>query len=129
MKKNFLLKCLLAGGLSSVGAFAEMSVVKSNSELTITSTLSGTVIAKVVGPNDEVLVNEKYEGSSFSWTPYGIDGAYRYEVRVVAQKEIDTDATENETNQRSSMANEVDYAGGSVELRNGQIVTENKYKG
>lgn len=101
MKNGILLKLLLIGVVSSVGALAEMTVDKSGGVLTITSDQSGTVTAKVIGPNDEVIVNEKYEGSSFSWTPSGTDGAYRYDVRV-----------------------EGDYAGGSVEVRDGQMTTE-----
>ncbi len=100
MKKNILLKCLLMGVILSVGALAEMTVVKSNGVLTVTSDKSGTVTAKVIGPNDEVVANETYEGNSFSWTPSGVDGAYRYDVRV-----------------------DGDYAGGSVEVRNGKIST------
>ena len=127
MKKNFVLKCLLASVLPSVGAFAEMDVVKSSSSLTIASTLSGTVLAKVVGPNDEVLVNEKYEGSSFSWTPSVVDGVYRYEVRVIPQIES-TDVSKNQeidlavqTKQQKS-----DVAIGSVEVRDGKLKVNEK---
>ena len=98
MKTNVLIKWLLIGAVSSVGALAEMTVDKSNGVLTITSDKSGKVTAKVIGPNDEVVVNVKYTGNSFTWTPSGQDGAYRYDVRV-----------------------EDDYAGGSVEVNYGQI--------
>ena len=101
MKKNILLKFLLVGVVTSVSAFAEMTVDTSNAILTISSEQSGTVTAKVIGPNDEVIVDETYEGTSFSWTPSGSDGAYRYEVRVDGE-----------------------YAGGSVEVKDGQLVTE-----
>ena len=87
------------GVVSSVGALADMSVDKSGGSLTVTSTLNGKVHAKVIGPNDEVVVDETYEGSSFSWSPSGEDGAYRYTVRV-----------------------EGDYAGGSVEVQNNTIM-------
>lgn len=85
MKKNIVLQCLLIGVVASVGAFANMTVDKSKGVLTITSDISGIVIAKIIGPNDEVVVNERYEGDSFSWTPSGMDGAYRYEVRVIVE--------------------------------------------
>ena len=101
MKKDILLKFLLVGVVSSVSALAEMTVNKSTGVLTVTSDKSGIVTAKVIGPNDEVLVNEKHEGSTFSWVPSGPDGAYRYDVRVAG-----------------------DYAGGSVEVIDRQITTE-----
>ena len=123
MKQNILLKCLFAGVVGSVGALADMTVDKSNGVLTVTSDISGTVIAKVIGPNDEVVVNEKYEGNSFSWSPSGVDGAYRYDVRVVSAtqriaSENDTQAIAGETSGTKS-----DYAGGSVEIKDGQIVS------
>jgi len=103
MKRNILIKGLLVGAMLSVSALADMTVDKSAGVLTITSTSNGKVIAKVIGPNDEVIVNERYEGNSFTWVPSGGDGAYRYDVRV-----------------------EGDYAGGSVEVKNGQLeVIEN----
>ena len=101
MKKKNLFKFLLMGVVSSVGALADMSVDKSGGSLTVTSTLNGKVHAKVIGPNDEVVVDETYEGNSFSWSPSGEDGAYRYTVRV-----------------------EGDYSGGLLEVQNGQIITE-----
>ena len=99
MKRNILIKGLLVGAVLSVSALADMTVDKSGGVLTITSTSNGKVIAKVIGPNNEVIVNETYEGSSFTWSPYGVDGAYRYDVRV-----------------------EGDYAGGSVEVVDGQVI-------
>lgn len=100
MKQSILVKCLLAGVIGSAGALAEMTVEMSNGVLTITSDKSGTLTAKVIGPNDEVIVNEKYEGSSsFTWVASGEDGAYRYDVRV-----------------------DGDYAGGSIEIVNNSIV-------
>lgn len=98
MRRNLLMKCLLAGAVVSVGALADMTVDKSNGILTIISSSSGTVIAKVIGPNDEIIVDEIFKGTTFSWTPSGEDGAYRYDVRVGN-----------------------DYAGGSIELENGQM--------
>ena len=121
MKKNIVLKVLLAGLVSSVGALADMSVDKSDGVLTITSTITGTVIAKVIGPDDKVVVNEKYEGNSFSWTPSGMDGAYRYDVRVVPKStKVNTvDAEQQQSVEASNIKS--DYAGGSVEVTNGQI--------
>ncbi len=103
MKRNVLGRLLLMGAVTSVFAFAEMAVDKSNGMLTITSDKSGKMHAKVIGPKGEVLVDEKYEGSSFSWTPSGADGAYRYDVRMGNQ-----------------------YVGGSVEVKDGQLMTEKK---
>ena len=100
MKKNIVLKVLLIGVVSSVGALADMSVDKSGGSLTVTSTLNGKVHAKVIGPNNEVVLDETYEGNSFSWSPSGEDGVYRYDVRV-----------------------EGDYAGGLVEVKNTQIIS------
>ncbi|AKF24366.1 hypothetical protein YH65_02370 [Sulfurovum lithotrophicum] len=122
MKRNFLLKCLLIGAVASVGAFAEMTVEKTNGSLTITSDISGTVIAKVMGPNGEVIVNKTYEGNSFSWTPSGPDGAYRYNVRVVPKVEKAIASANKATGAKS------DYAGGSVEVRNAQMTTDTKEK-
>ncbi len=82
MKKNVLLKCLLVGVVTSVSALAGITTDKSNGVLTFTSDTSGVVIAKIVGPDDKIVVDEKYEGNSFSWTPEGADGVYRYDVRI-----------------------------------------------
>lgn len=102
MKQNsMLVKLLLIGVLSSASVFANITVDKSNGVLSITSDTSGTVRAKVIGPNDEVVVNETYQGSSFAWVPSGADGAYRYDVRIKGE-----------------------YAGGSIEVHNGQLETE-----
>jgi len=106
MKRNILIKGLLVGAMFSVSALADMTVDKTGGVLTITSTSNGKVIAKVIGPNDEVIVNETYEGSSFTWSPSGVDGEYRYDVRV-----------------------EGDYAGGSVEVHNGTITVNNDGEG
>jgi len=124
MKQNILLKCLLAGVIGSVGALADMTVDKSNGVLTVTSTMSGTVIAKVIGPNDEVVVDTKTQGNSFTWSPSGEDGAYRYDVRVVPA--VKKTASENAIQADSSAKS--DYAGGSVEVRDGQMVLELEYK-
>lgn len=111
MKKNISINYLLMGVMASVGAFADMTVVKSAGEITVTSSISGTVIAKIIGPNDEVVVNEKYEGNSFSWTVAGVDGAYRYDVRVVPSQVDNEDESEVKS----------DYAGGSIEVKDGQM--------
>ena len=105
MKKNILLKFLLVGVVTSVSAFAEMTVDTTGGVLTVTSTNSGKVTVKVIGSNDEMIVNESYDGNSFTWTPSGEDGAYRYDVRV-----------------------EGDYAGGSVEVKDGQITSDSEEK-
>ena len=124
MKKNIVLKVLLAGVVSSVGALADMSVDKSGGVLTITSTITGTVIAKVIGPNDKVVVNTKTQGNSFTWIPSGMDGAYRYDVRVVP-KTTKVNAVDTEQQQSVEDSNmKSDYAGGSVEVTNGQITTD-----
>ena len=118
MKKNIVLKVLLVGVVSSVGALANMTVDKSGGVLTITSTITGTVIAKVIGPNDKVVVNTKTQGNSFTWIPSGEDGAYRYDVRVVPATQKTT--SENTVNAIASDAKS-DYTGGSVEVINGQL--------
>ena len=122
--KNKLLKSLLIGVVSSVGALADMTVDKSNGMLTVTSTISGTVIAKVIGPDDKVVLNSKEEGNSFAWTPSGMDGAYRYDVRVipVAQKSESASGDAQATNKELSAKS--DYAGGSVEVLDGHLVDE-----
>jgi len=129
MQKKNLLKCLLIGVVSSVGTLADMTVDKSNGILTITSDISGTVIAKVIGPNDEVVVDSTYEGNSFSWSPSGVAGAYRYDVRVIsASQKTDAAQSDNSVNsvERTSVVTQSDYAGGSVEVKNAQITIEEK---
>ena len=124
MKKNLLIKCLLIGVVSSVGALADMDVDKSTGVLVVTSTITGTVIAKVVGPDDKIVVSTKYEGNSFSWTPAGMDGAYRYDVRIIPKttKVGSVDAVKKSVDASSSMKS--DYAGGSVEVANGELINE-----
>lgn len=129
MKRNILVKCLLAGVLGSAGALADMTVVKSADGLTVTSDISGTVIAKVIGPNNEVVVNEKYEGSSFSWTASGADGAYRYDVRVVPSVQKNASANEGQAMTNQSSAAKSDYAGGSIEVFNGSIAINKPREG
>ncbi len=123
MKRNLLAKYLLIAAVGSVGAFADMIVDKLNGVLTITSSISGTVIAKVVGPNDKVIVERMYEGSSFTWTPSGADGAYRYDVHIVEAKAPNTE--ENGGEEQSDGLGTSDYAGGSVEVVNGGLATSN----
>jgi hypothetical protein len=98
MKWNLVGKLLLMGAVTSGFVYAEMTVDKSNGTLNITSDTSGKVTAKIIAPNDEVIVDVTYDGSSFSWTPSGSDGAYRYDVIIAG-----------------------DYAGGSVEVINNKI--------
>ncbi len=119
MKRNLLAKYLLIAAVGSVGALADMRVDKSNGVLSITSSISGTVIAKVVGPNDKVIVDRIYEGSSFTWTPSGPDGAYRYDVRVIKQKVLGEEGN-NDNGQNNNLGSN-DYAGGSVEVVNGEL--------
>ncbi len=129
MKRNILVKCLLVGVVASVGALADMTVDKSNGVLAITSDISGTVIAKIIGPDDKIVVNEKYEGNSFSWTPSGMDGAYRYEVRVLP-KVTNEVAGNNQMLQVITKAKKQknDVAIGSVEISNGQLEVDRKRK-
>ncbi len=123
MKRKILIKCLFAGIVSSVGTLADITVDTSNGMLAITSDISGTVIAKVIGPNDEVVVNEKYAGSSFTWVPSGVDGAYKYDVRVIPKTQESTADTVTDTSTKKDTQVKNDYIGGSVELKNGQIQT------
>lgn len=116
MKNNLLIKCLLVGVVTSVGALADITVEKSAEILTITSTIEGTVVAKIVGPDDKVIVDKKYEGNTFSWNPSGADGAYRYDVRVIPNL---VDATESPSEETTDIKS--DYAGGSVEVVDGLI--------
>ena len=121
MKSNRLMTWLLVGVVSSVGALADMQVAKSTEALVVTSSVSGTVIAKVMSPDDRLIVNEKYEGSSFTWSPpAGANGAYRYDVRVI-KTSLNTQVQNAQVN---SSATTEEYAGGSVEIKNGKIITE-----
>ena len=124
MKDNILLKSLLIGVVLSAGALAEMTVDKSNGVLTVTSTIRGTVIAKVIGADDKVVLNSKEEGNSFTWSPSGVDGAYRYDVRVIpaTQKSESTSSDTQATNMESTAKS--DYAGGSVEVVDGQMLVD-----
>lgn len=104
MKNNHILaKLLLAGALSSACAFADISVDKSNGVLTVTSDINGIVIAKIIGPKDEVVVDKRYPGNSFTWQPSGADGTYRYDVKVIP--------TTNDKGQSKG-----DYAGGMLKV-------------
>lgn len=102
-----------------ISASAEIYVDTSKGILLITSDLSGTVIAKIIGPDDEVVVDESYSGSSFLWTPEGSDGAYRYDVRVVPNEQSDRITQRVEDTPEGIF--ESDYAGGSIEVKNGLI--------
>ncbi len=122
MKQNMKqsIKLLLAGLFASLGSpvLADITVDKSNGILSISSDIEGTVVAKVIAPNDEVVVDERYSGNSFSWVPSsGPDGAYRYDVRVFDR----VDKLKRVVS--SAPSNNSDYAGGSVEVMNGQIAT------
>jgi len=114
------IKLLLAGLLASIGSpvLADITVDKSNGILTISSDIEGIVTAKVIGPDDKIVVDERYSGNSFSWAPSsGPDGAYRYDVRVFDR----VDKLKRVVS--SAPSNNSDYAGGSVEVVNGQIAT------
>ncbi len=99
-RNNILPKLLLLAAFISVAVFADVSVDKSNGILSINSDKSGTVRAKVINPNNEIIIDETYEGNSFSWTPAGTDGAYRYDVSIKGER-----------------------AAGSIEVTNGKIAT------
>ena len=124
-----VLASLLLSGMLGSSAFAAMTVETRSGMLSVTSDVSGTVMAKVIGPNDEVLVNDKYEGDTFAWSPSGAnaDGAYRYDVRVVAVVQKDNSDMNVQTLAGISNAKS-DYAGGSVEIVNGSIVTDEEEK-
>ncbi|WP_415407450.1 hypothetical protein ACLHDG_02670 [Sulfurovum sp. CS9] len=111
---NILAKLLLAGAVSSVSAFAMMTVDKSNGVLKVSSDINGIVIAKIINPNDEVIVHKQFNGSSFSWTLSGPDGVYFYDVRVIPTQIVSSG------DKRSGRG---DYAGGMIEVVGGQIVT------
>jgi len=104
MKQNVLGKLLLMGAVTSVFAFAEMTVDKAGGTLTISSNAGGQGTAVIVGPDNKVVVKENFRGT-FTWSPNGPDGAYSYDVRVGQE-----------------------CAGGSVEVINGAIYV-NKNKG
>ncbi len=111
-----LAKLLLAGAVSTISAFAIMTVDKSNGVLTVTSDINGIVIAKIIGPNGEAIVDKRRNGSSFSWVPSGSDGVYFYDVRVIPTQNISSD---------DKRLDKGDYAGGMIEVVNGQIVISN----
>lgn len=83
------------------GVTATLTIEKSDGVLTVSSDKMGTITAKIVGPDDKIVIDEKYEGDTFTWTPSGADGAYRYDVRV------------------SDGMREA-YTGGSIEIKGGQ---------
>lgn len=108
IKSKRMLFALMLASVTTY-AYSEITVDKSNGVLNITSDIDGLVYAKVIGPDDIIVVDESFHGSSFSWAPSsGPDGAYRYDVRVNKVTEKEADSTS-------------DYAGGSVEIKNGQL--------
>jgi len=113
-KKSVKLNCVFVGALltSFVSvATAEITVDKSQGQLSIISDNSGLVIVKVIGPDDVIVVDERYLGNTFNWAPStGLDGAYRYDVRIIEESNLEND---------KSGLNE--YAGGSIEVVNGVI--------
>ena len=113
MLKGFFIKIIIVAAVTSINVSAKMTVDDSNGVLTITSTLSGMVIAKIIGPNNEVLVDEKYEGNSFFWTPSSCaSGAYRYDVKVIP-------FSKKEGTVQKEIKYKSDYAGGVIEVLNG----------
>ncbi len=123
MKKNILMPFLLIAVAGSMNALADMRVDTSSGVLKVMSDISGTVIVKVIGPNDKVIVDRKYQGDSFTWIPSGSDGAYRYDIHIVGTKtptsEESDDGGENDGTGAS------DYAGGSIEVVNGGLAVSN----
>jgi len=112
------LAALLYGG----SAFAAMDVKVTENQLSVTCDTSGTVIAKVVAPDGTVLVDTRFEGYRFTWTPSGADGAYRYDIQVLLPQE-----QENNTMDLTQSSPAPEYAGGSVEVRNGKIINPFMY--
>lgn len=123
LKKNLFVMSLVC---LSTNAVADLTVNKSSGVLRITSDISGTVEAKVISPDNEVVVDESYSGFSFNWAPSNdLDGAYRYEVRVYQEGQNFSSVSGELPEKRLSVStDESDYAGGSVEIKNGQIVSE-----
>ena len=123
---SILAKVLLAGTLSSVMAFAEITVDKSNGVLSIVSESGNTMRVKIIAPDDSVIVDKEVPGA-YTWTPTGKDGAYRYDAHDVSAAKISAEDMENIESMKaaitkiSSEAN--DYAGGGIEIVNGQIKT------
>lgn len=103
---------LLCGSM----VWAKMDVKISESLLSVSCDHAGTVVAKVVAPDDTVVVNERYEGDTFVWTPSGMDGAYRYDVRVATPS-----AEGKKAGVWHSTDTVSDYAGGTVEVKNSNI--------
>ncbi len=131
--ENRIKSLLLVVAVASLGApaLADMTVDKTNGMLTITSDIDGTINAKIIGPDDSVAVNDRFIGNSFSWAPSsGPDGAYRYDVRFSPNPTntnssarlilFNTSSTSTEQDV-SAPTIKSDYAGGSVEVINGQI--------
>jgi len=110
-QNNILAKLLLAGVLSSAFVCAEMTVNQSNDILMVTSDIHGIVIAKIIDPNEKVIVDKRYNGSSFSWIPSGPEGTYRYDVRVIP------------TSGNGEHIRLGDYAAGMISIVGGQIYT------
>lgn len=111
--------------INSTAAFGVMTVSTTDGILNVQCDRSGTVIVKVVAPNDGVIVDERYEGHQFTWSPSGMDGAYRYDVRVVIPPvEAQENAALGEKKEAVS-----EYAGGSVEVRGGKIINPPMHEG
>ena len=120
---------IAALSMISTSAFATMTVNTTGGLLSVECDQSGTVVAKVVAPDDTIIVNERYEGNQFTWSPaemggayrYAMDGAYRYDVRIVIPPTED-EKSENEEAEFEENEAISEYAGGSLEVRNGEII-------
>lgn len=123
MRKKLI--ALAATCLFSASAFAALSVDTSSGVLEVSSSLGGNqkVIAKVMSPDDQLIVDQTYAGNSFTWTPpAGANGAYRYDVRVITTPDdLEGAGAEGDAAQNNESASTEEYAGGSVEVANGQI--------
>jgi len=73
MRAMTIKAALLAAVLSS-SAFAAMDVEVTENQLSVTCDTSGTVLAKVVAPDDTVVADRQFEGYRFTWHPSGADG-------------------------------------------------------
>lgn len=124
MKKNTRVKIVLFSALliSSIStAMSESTVYKSNEQLTVSFDVVGTVIAKIIGPDDVSVVNERFSGNSFNWYLNSEpDGTYRYEVRIIEQSPTNDEGNSNKLSFTGT--NKINYAGGMIEVKNGSII-------
>ena len=116
--------------LTTTTAFATLKVAITDGVLYISSSITEgnqKVIAKIVAPNDQLIVDKTYEGSSFTWTPSaGANGAYRYDVRVITTPENESSEVETKKLQNNKFNSSEEYAGGSIVVVNGKIEEPHK---